>query len=254
VLIMILFRRLTTYISHNSEKAPPSQEIAKKQTFQQQIGTLFRSRYLLCIALIVLGYNVAINLVEIVWKHQIKLALPDPSDYNSYMGKVMIAMGLIATVTGLFATNNLIRRSSWTFCALIPTVIVGVTGAIFFSYLLYSNGNSSLPLMLAVTLGSFQNCLSRASKYTFFDTTKEMTFIPLDTQTKLNGKVAIDGVGSRLGKSGGSIIHQSLLIVFSSISATTPYIAMIFVAIVVCWGFSVVALGKRFEKQQRVLS
>ena len=253
LLIIFLFRLLTTHVNYTSPRIP-CEEKTLKLTFQQQIATIFRSRYLLCIALIVLGYNIAINLVEIVWKHQINLAFPDPNDYNAYMGKVMIAMGVIATITGLFATNSLIRRSSWTLCALIPTVIVGVTGAIFFSYLLYNHGNASLPLMLAVTLGSFQNCLSRASKYTFFDATKEIAFIPLDTQAKLNGKAAIDGVGSRLGKSGGSIIHQSLLIFFSSIGATTPYIAMIFIAIVACWGFAVVALGKQFEKQQRALN
>ena len=32
------------------------------------------------------------------------------------------------------------------------------------------------------------------------------------------GKAAIDGIGSRLGKTGGSLVHQMLLIVYGSIS------------------------------------
>lgn len=102
--------------------------------------------------------------------------------------------------------------------------------------------------MLTVTLGSIQNCLSRASKYTFFDATKEMAFIPLSSESKLKGKAAIDGVGSRLGKSGGSAIHQGLIIMLSTVGASVPYIAIIFFLIVLVWGATVVSLGKKFDQ------
>jgi AAA family ATP:ADP antiporter len=106
----------------------------------------------------------------------------------------------------------------------------------------------SSPLVLSVTLGSLQNCLSRASKYTLFDATKEMTFIPLSNESKLKGKAAIDGVGSRLGKSGGSVIHQGLLLFFTTVAASTPYVAAIFLVIVLIWILSVLSLGKQFDE------
>src|SRR5690606_15764245 len=87
------------------------------------------------------------------------------------------------------------------------------------------------PLMLSVTLGSFQNCLSRAAKYTVFDATKEISFIPLSVQSKLKGKAAIDGIGSRIGKSGGSLVYQGLIIIFSTIGASSPYAAAIFLCV-----------------------
>jgi AAA family ATP:ADP antiporter len=105
----------------------------------------------------------------------------------------------------------------------------------------------STPLALSVALGGFQNCLGRASKYTIFDATKEIAFIPLSQESKQKGKAAIDGVGSRIGKSGGSVIHQSLILAFSSIAACTPYVAVVFLVVILVWLFSVVSLGKQFD-------
>ena len=69
--------------------------------------------------------------------------------------------------------------------------------------------------------------MTRALKYTLFDATKELAFIPLSKECKLKGKAAIDGIGSRIGKSGGSIIHQGLLLCFGSVASSTPYVGVI---------------------------
>lgn len=217
---------------------------------------LARSKYLLSIAVIVFAYNVAINLLEVVWKDQLKTLYPNPADYNTYMGKVILSMAFLAILIGLFTTTKIVQKYSWTISALIPPIIVGVTGLLFFNYIFFPSSSISWifgflkmsPLMLTVTLGSVQNCLSRASKYTFFDATKEMAFIPLNSESKLKGKAAIDGVGSRIGKSGGSAIHQGLILVFSSVSASIPCIAIIFFFIILIWGYTVIYLGKQFDE------
>lgn len=107
------------------------------------------------------------------------------------------------------------------------------------------------PLMIAVFFGSLQNCLARASKYTLFDTTKEMTFIPLNRESKLKGKAAIDGVGSRFGKSGGSLIHQGLLMLFGTVASSTPYVALILLAATSAWIIAVRMLGKKFHALEK---
>ena len=103
------------------------------------------------------------------------------------------------------------------------------------------------PLAMGVFFGAVHNGLSRACKFTFFDTTKEIAFIPLSPECKLKGKAAIDGVGSRLGKSGGSFIHQCLLVCFGSIAASTPFVAVILVAATGAWMAAVRSLGTQFE-------
>ncbi|MBX7067180.1 MAG: NTP/NDP exchange transporter [Parachlamydiales bacterium] len=252
VVTMAVYRWLNHNVIRPSEHHAPPEKI--KMSMRKNFAYLAKSKYLLCIALIVLTYNISINLIEVVWKNQIKQLYPNPAEYNIYMGEVMTLMGIIATVTAVL-TAFAIRRFSWTFNALIPAVIMMVTGIGFFLLVLFPNSGltwiaammGSTPLALSVALGGFQNCLGRASKYTIFDATKEIAFIPLNQESKQKGKAAIDGVGSRIGKSGGSVIHQTLILIFSSIAACTPYVAGIFLVVILVWILSVVSLGKRFD-------
>ena len=107
--------------------------------------------------------------------------------------------------------SQVIGRFGWTRIALATPFIMLVISVAFFGFFFMQDhlGAAFLaltgmtPLAIAVFFGSAQNCLSKAAKYSLFDTTKEMAFIPLNPDEKLRGKAAIDGVGSRLGKSGG---------------------------------------------------
>jgi AAA family ATP:ADP antiporter len=255
LLTMAIFRWLNIHVIRPSERLmPPREKI--RMSMRANFAYLARSKYLLCIALIVFAYNVAMNLVEVVWKDQIKALYPNPNDYNTYMGQVIFAMAVVASLAGLLTTSKVIQRFSWTACALIPAVIVASTGILFFHFIFFPNQGLTWiisilnvsPLILCVSLGSIQNCLSRASKYTFFDATKEIAFIPLNNESKLKGKAAIDGVGSRLGKSGGSVIHQGLILMLSSVAASIPYVAAIFLFFIGIWILSVIVLGKQFDE------
>ena len=223
-------------------------------SMRENFSYLFQSRYLLCIALIVVAYNLVINLVEPLWKHEVRELYPNPSDYSIYMNKVTTVIGIIATLTSLFISGNAIRKFGWSFTAMITPAILLVTSIGFFGFFFIKDAPSELvfamfgttPLALVVFFGTAQNCLSRAAKYTVYDATKEMAFVPLDIESKIKGKAAVDGVCSRLGKSGGSVIHQSLLLTFSNLTASAPYVAGFLLAIISIWSVAVVALGRKF--------
>ncbi len=226
-----------------------------KMSLRKNFKYLASSKYLLCIATIVLTYNICINLTEVTWKDQLLHLLPQPNDFNGYMGKVTMWVGIVATVIAII-TSVIIRKFSWTFNAIIPPVLLLITGIGFFSFLLLKNLPigialasffGSTPHVLGVLFGSFQQCISRASKYTIFDATKELAFIPLNRESKLKGKAAIDGVGSRLGKSGSALAYQALLMCFGTVSATIPYVAFILLFVIGAWIVAVCFLGKRFQ-------
>jgi AAA family ATP:ADP antiporter len=102
----------------------------------------------------------------------------------------------------------------------------------------------------AVIIGWAQNVLTKGAKYSLFDPTKEMAYIPLSDNLKTQGKAAVDGVGGRLGKSGGGIIQQVLLIsiVGSTQITIAPYIGFFLITIVLFWLFSVIGLNNEFQK------
>lgn len=216
---------------------------------------LFKSRYLLCIAVIVIAYNVIINLTEVLWKHEVKALYPNPMDYSAYQYQVTTAIGVIATLSSFFVSGNAIRAFGWTFTALLTPVILLVTSVGFFYtfFMQESLGPWTLaafgmePLALVVFFGTLQNCCSRAAKYTVFDATRELAYVPLSRTCQRKGKAAIDGVCSRLGKSGGSLIYQILLVSFSNIIASAPYIALCLFATLVIWIVATRLLGIQFN-------
>jgi AAA family ATP:ADP antiporter len=129
-----------------------------------------------------------------------------------------------------------------------------ITAMGFFAFIIFEDSLGAMalaltgltPLVISVYFGAAQNCFSKAMKYSVFDATKEMSFIPLDHELKLKGKAAIDGVGSRLGKSGGSLLQQGLIVVFGSLTASATYVAVIIIAVITGWVFAVKALGRQF--------
>ncbi|MBA2369286.1 MAG: NTP/NDP exchange transporter [Candidatus Protochlamydia sp.] len=232
-------------------------EAKGKISLKESFAFLLRSKYMLCIALIVISYNLVINLTEVMWKHQVKEFYPDPNDYTLYMNHIVSIIGVVATLSSLFVAGNAIRKFGWTFTALITPIILLVTSLGFFAFfflkkispeMVISSFAGVTPLVFVVFFGSAQNILSRGAKYSVFDATKEMSFVPLTPESKLIGKAAIDGVCSRLGKSGGSLVHQSLLLFFATISSSAPYVAVVLFAVIVVWIMAIRLLGKQFNE------
>lgn len=105
---------------------------------------------------------------------------------------------------------------------------------------------SHATLLVAVYIGLVQNVLSKATKYAIFDPTKEMTYIPLDKDSKTKGKAAIDVLGARLGKSGGALVQQILVVLFGSIMSGAPVLAVLFYVVIIAWIAAVNKLSPMF--------
>jgi len=262
VLIMVIYRYM--HVSIYPERYLMGSDIKtkgrQKISFKESVLYAVKSKYVLYIALIVLAYNILINFSEVMWKSQMKELYPTSSEYTAYTSKITYLTGILAAVSSFFISGNLIRRLGWRFTALVTPFVLLITGLGFFYFIFlrkYAGTNLALtfwgvsPLVIAVFFGSLQNIFSRALKYTIFDDTKEMAFIPLTPEEKLRGKSVIDGIGSRLGKSGSSLIMQVLFLVFASPMGASPYIFVIFILTIPVWIFAINKVAKTFEEKEK---
>ncbi len=259
IVSMFLFRKVChTYSSLETPEAAAKKESEKvRMGMRKNFSYLARSKYLICIAIIVLAYNISLNMIEVVWKDQVLQQFPDPTDQNAFFGKVCMWIGAVSTFLSIAVTGNVTRVFGWTASALVTPVILLATGIMFFvchyfKDTLFLNNISYMlgttPLMLVVVIGAIQNIFSRACKFTFFDTTKEIAFVPLSPESKLKGKAAIDGVGSRLGKSGSGVVHQALILILGSVSMSTPVVGVLLGVFFFSWIAAVKSLGAQFEE------
>eukprot|EP00897_Mesotaenium_endlicherianum_P006023 jgi/Mesen1/5449/ME000272S04784 len=240
----------------NDPTLPKAEKRKKKEKPKMGLGESFqfllKSRYIRDLALIVVAYGISINLVEVTWKGKIKAQYPNPNDYSAFMGDFSTYTGVV-TFGMMLLSRVIFRKFGWGVAAQITPTVLLITGVAFFGLVLFSGPLtpflSSLgmtPLLAAVLVGAAQNIFSKSAKYSLFDPCKEMAYIPLDEETKVKGKAAIDVVCNPLGKSGGALIQQFLIFGFGSLANSTPYLGAILLGIVVVWLGAARSLDKQF--------
>ncbi len=263
VAVLVLFRLLSTRPAIRQmakEDKEPSKKIAPF-TLRKAFVTLYRSPHLRYITCIVICYNFVFNLIDVMFTDQLHIHFGNDSGaLNAFMSRVTIANGLIATFIALFVSGNLLRRFGWRSTALTTPIVVTISCIGFFGILLFRDSIITQGLvfffacpvtLLAVYLGGIQLCLTRGLKYTLFDATKEMAFIPLSPKEQRQGKAVIDGVASRFGKSGGSFFYQFLLLFLPSIAATLPYVGILILVIIILWVYAVLGLTRSLQSKLR---
>lgn len=240
----------------NDPSLPKAEKRKKKEKpkmgLGESLGFLIRSKYIRDLATIVVAYGISINLVEVTWKSKIKAQFPNPNDYSSFMGDFSTYTG-VATFCMMLLSRVIFRKFGWGVAAQITPVMLLATGVAFFSLVLFGAPLDPFlatigmtPLLAAVYVGALQNIFSKSAKYSLFDPCKEMAYIPLDDETKVKGKAAIDVVCNPLGKSGGALIQQMLIFGFGSLANSTPYLGGILLVIVLAWLNAARSLNSQF--------
>jgi ATP:ADP antiporter, AAA family len=233
----------------------------KKVVGHMSVGESFiflaKSSYIRAMATIVVAYGISINLVEVTWKSRLKAQYPDPNDYSTFMGNFSTVTGIVTFTLMCVSRWVIMKHFGWGFAANITPIVLGITGILFFALILFSApltptlaGLGFTPLLAAVMVGAAQNIFSKGAKYSLFDPTKEMAYIPLDDEIKTKGKAAIDVICNPLGKSGGALIQQFMIIGFGSLAASTPYLAVILVGMILLWIQAVSVLATEFNDLQ----
>lgn len=242
-------------------KVPSLREKKKKVKTKMTVGESFKflagSSYIRDMAMLVVAYGISINLVEVTWKSKLKAQFPNPNEYSAFMGEFSTATGTVTFIM-MILSRWIFKSFGWGVAALITPIMLLSTGLMFFGLCLFSDqlaptlkGMGFTPLYAAVIVGAAQNVFSKSSKYSLFDPCKEMAYIPLEDEVKTKGKAAIDVICNPLGKSGGALIQQFMIIGFGSLAASTPYLGAILVSIILLWISAAASLDKQFTTLQK---
>jgi len=235
--------------------SPEKQKTSKLNlSWKEKLSFLTKTPELGYLTLIVLAYNVVANLADTVWCYQLDIRFTDSAQLVENLGKLDMMIGFTTVTFALFGFSNVIRKFGWKTAAITTPIIWGITTAIAFTALSMEGNivHSGLffffhfPLHeLIINVFMLQMCLGKATKYTFFDQSKEIAFIPLTPSQQRNGKAVIDGITSRFGKSGSSIFVQVLLLIFSGeIARIIPYVGAMIFGMLLVWLYATNKLSK----------
>ena len=268
VAIMSLYKGITTLVDQENAAAVAAggettdaaaaavQAKQKKKKPKMSLGDSFKflltNKYLGCMAILVVSYGLAINFTEVMWKSQVKLLYQDKRKYQQFMGNYSTLMGATTFVI-IFFGSQIVKTFGMKVGALTTPVMLGLLAAPFFGYIIFggiSSTGASSPkaLQTAVWVGLVQNILSKSIKYALFDPTKEMAYIPLGQEEKTKGKAAIDVLAARIGKSGGALLQQAIVLFFGNIIDGAPVVVGLFYVVIMAWIIAANSLGNQFEE------
>lgn len=248
---ILLFRNVYSNTSSHVGQSSASKEQKVALGVWESLKLIYHSRYIFYIFLLVISYGLAINILEGPWKAKLSQLYTNPCDYIKFMGQFNIWMGFSSVIMTIIG-GNVLRIFGWTVSAYITPVMITVTGCLFFIFVLFGDKMEVGfdPIYIAVMIGAIQNILSKSSKYSLFDSTKEMTYIPLSAELKSKGKAAVEVIGAKFGKSLGAFLQFVAFTIVPDLDfdRISVFLMVIFIAISIIWLIDVGRLGKEYQR------
>ncbi|CAN0601666.1 unnamed protein product [Ectocarpus sp. 12 AP-2014] len=203
------------------------------------------------------SYSTSVNLIEGLWMSRAKAMYPETADFMAYMGDVLFWTG-VSTLIFIIIGSTVIRKFGWFWGAVLPPAMIFLVGTTFFSFVLIEEYLDVIlsgivvisPLAVVVLVGAMQNILGKGVKYSLFDATKEMVYIPLDKEMKAKGKAAVDVLGAKLGKSIGASVQMITFTIFPAAhhEDIAGFLMAVFIVVCLVWIYGVKLLNADYKK------
>ena len=278
LLILSIYNSLSYNINKNPEGYGIENKIKKnkvKLSFAQSMAVLLKSKYLLLLACIVFGYNMFIVFLESVWKGRVGSYESElvqnfiKGDMTLWSAGKTYARNIITKLYGvqsilvgvlslfwIFFVSRIITKKKWSNVAVFTPIVGFICSVVFLLLFVFQNSlgffvknyNFSF-LFLLVVFGLGILCFIKSSKYVFFDTSKERAYIPLDEESKVNGKAAIDAMGSRLAKGSSAVLISVLVYIFNGLDNIIYITFFLVFLLLAVWLFAVYKLEPLYEQK-----
>lgn len=252
--LIFFYRKLSENLSPSSQrKKIQNQPSQKKDSIFKGFQYLLRSSYLFFIFLTLVSWGIIYQLINFLWKSELKAYVTTANHYNEIMADYSLWSGVFLIIFALI-TKSFIHKWGWVRVSYITPFVSFLSAIPFFLLFIihHTQGGDSLfygmnsHKILALT-GAFQSIAMLASIVCLYTPTKEMTYIPLNPEEKVHGKAAVDVFGGNCGVAGAGIIQEGLLSWTGGVDLTiiTPLVFFIF-GLFGVWFYGTIQLGKKY--------
>lgn len=255
LLVRYITKRVMT--NPNLYLRPPEELSKNKMGLIESFKYIARSKYLWLMLICSASFGFSMNLVEAVWKAKIKELYPSVTEFAAFSSIYILWTGVVIMILTVVGTN-IMRTRSWFTAAVITPIVILITGSMFFVLVVfdevifsfYEGAIITTPLALAVSVGAIQNILSKGSKYSIWDTSREMLYIPLDQELRTKGKAAVDVISPKIGKSASGLVQSVIFTILPTATYNSISSSLMVIFIVVCllWIYSVRKIYFEYQK------
>jgi AAA family ATP:ADP antiporter len=239
--ICLFLHKLLDNNIRNSDSA--NYYIPLKLNIKDTLKLAFSSSYTLRIVAVVLCYSLTINLIEILALEKINIYYSsDTQDVMQYHAKVT---GYIGGATLIFSLlgSHIIAIIGWLFAASLTPIVIFVTGLMFFAGVIFEDSwaykfkpfyqNKSF-LALVLVLYAVYAVLSKSIKYSLFDATKEMAYVPLSVELKTKGKAALETFSIKIAKILGSSVQSVVFVMLPTATCSDNKFLLLIIFVLCC--------------------
>ena len=211
IIILVVYN----YIEFSSIKETPREKQVnenKELGFIESLLFVFKRPYLLYIGGMLLGYNLYMGFLENIFKRMLSSCdtIPNCAMSSSQALSIQSSGIGILSLALIFVSHLIKKYTQWETKAL-STPYLALFGIIIFSVPVIYNYTGNMNIYSIIVICGLVIIIPlKATKYIFFDSTKEQAYKVATEEEKTTGKMAIDSICSRLAKALSSIIISIL--------------------------------------------
>ena len=210
----------------------PSAEEAGGRLGHVGVRTLFRSRYLVFIGLLILSTQVVSTVLDLRFNALAELERPDTDMRTAFYGSVYGYLGLSAGILQLIAVPLVLR------CVALRYIHLSIPIVHFVSSLI-------LTVSPSLRTGTAAYVIFKALDYSIFRAAKELFYMPLSYDSRYRAKQVIDSFGYRFSKGGSAGVLELVRLGVGTIAgAAYSVTAMVIAAL---WGPIAFSLTRMYQ-------
>ena len=211
----------------------PSEEETGGKLGHLGVGTLFRSRYLLLVGVLILSTQVISTVLDLRFSGLVQSELPGKDARTAFFGAVYGNIGLIAGILQLGVVPLALRFVD------LRVIHVGIP-------LVHLVSSFVLTISPSLWSGTAAYVIFKALDYSLFRASKELFYMPLSYDSRYRAKQINDSFGYRFAKGGSAGVIELVRLGVKTIPGIAFSITAMVTAIV--WTPIVLSLTRAYQK------